>query len=285
MFNVADLGLDKIDSGIVIQDVNTSSAVLGAGTNVGSIPLGGLSFPRLGALEAFAVEEGEAKTASGEADSITMDARKLAVASVFTEEVMAEKQPVVDAAWKAMPGAVANKVDLIVDGLVAKPAKWTSDVFGAPTMEIGTGADASVDLDDVRAAVATGDADVFLLTSAMLAYLNKQRFTSGGRVFEIVKESKNSGTIDGVSYRVIKSNVAKGVAIDSSRLFVSITPFNDPKTGSPYRIKDAGTITDTNGVTHNLTSENKYAVIYEVHAGVAFDATEFPVFGPAPVAP
>lgn len=287
MFTIEDLGLGKVDSGVVIKSAFGASAFLGAGTNVGEIPVGGLSFPRLSGLQGFGIGEGEAKIASGLADAITMDARKIQVSTVWTEEVLASKSAIVDAAWNQMPGVVAKTFDEILASLVAKPASWANvPTFGDATLEIGTGADAGVDLDDVKAAVASGDADVFVMTTSMLAYLSRQRIAAtGARVFEIVKDSdsKNSGTIDGIAYRTIKSSVAKGVALDSARLFVSLTPFNDPTTGSPYRLKNQGSITDTNGVTHNLTSENKYAVIYEALVGVAFDVTEFPVFAPATV--
>lgn len=285
-FTLESLGLGKIDSNIVLQDSVTSSAFLSAGTNVGPIPVGGLSFPRLTSLKAFAVDEGAAKVASGAADFITMDARKIAVAAVWTDEVIASGTAVVDAAWKLMPSEIAKTFDEIEASLVAKPASWSNvPTFGDATMEIGTGADASTDLDDVKAAVATGDADILVLTTSMLAYLNKQRLASGTRVFDIVKDGKNSGTIDGVPYRTIRSNVKKGVALDSTRFFVSITPFLDPETQSPYRVKNAGNITDVNGVEHNLTSENKTAVLYEAMVGVTFDPAEFPVFGPAVVTP
>lgn len=283
MITLEDLGLNKIDSDTVIANAFKYSAVLAAGTDEGPVPIGGKTFSRLRSLTAFGIGEGEAKVGGAAVDSIVMDARKIHSTVIWSEEALTAKQNVVKAAWDRQPGEVAATLDRIVLGLTARPAAWsTVPVFGAPTLEIGTGEDAGVDMDDVLASVVSNANHVLILTSAMLSYLRRQRIgNTGARVFDVVPNDSNSGTIDGTTYYVVNDNVAKGVAVDRSRLFVSLTPFNDPTTGSPYRVKSAGSIDDTEGRTHNLTSENKFAVIYEDLAGVAFDPEEFPVFAPA----
>lgn len=281
---LSDFGLEKIDSDEVIGRINTASAMLSAGTNVGTVPMGGLSFPRVSGIEAFAVAEGGEKIATGSTDFLVMDNRKLVATTVFTEEAYSAKPRVVDTVWDIQPGAVAKSYDEYTFGLKDKPAEWaTTPTFGDATVEVEEGADASVSLDDILASTSGGaGADALIVTSAMLSYLRRQRFAAtGARVFEIVATSKTEGTIDGMPYFVINSSIAKGAAITRARLFTSLTPFNDPNTGSPYRLKDQGTITDSDDNEHNLTATNKFALMYEAMSGITFDPAEFPVFGVA----
>lgn len=270
---VKDLGLHLVDADALVTDVQKTSSVAKAAKDVGDLGVVGLSIPKLSGLTAYGIGEGGQKIASGEASNIEIKANKLVTSTVLTEEAVAGSAALTNAVFEGLPSANATKFDNIVLGVEEVPSAWVGfKSFSSLTNEIvlGAGEAAGVALDDALGLIKDGNATAILLTTSMLSEMRRQRVTNTGqRVFDFV-----DGTIDGIPYYTVSSSEKIAVVGNFNRAFFSITPFENIE-GSAVRVKDAGNITDSLSVVHNLTDSNKYALIYEDMVGFNYEEDFF----------
>lgn len=301
--NLLGFELGEVDSQLVESERQKASAFKRAGTRV-NLPLTGTTIKGVTGLQAYGVGEGKTKTASGKSVAAHMGANKSVQVTVETKEAWNYSSTIADAILTAQPTAHATLFDKVILGLAPVPADWKNFVVlktvaagnqaaqdaayeagtDIRTIEIPTGEAATVALDDVEGAVAEGVITAYVLTTAMLAYLKRQRIAStGARAFDIVADGVDSGTINGgTPYYTVKSSVPVGVAGDFSKFYFGDFTF-EGDTG--YDVKDAGNITDSEGVEHNLTSDNEVALFNEVMQGAqVLNKANFVRFVPATVA-
>lgn len=261
-----DLG--AVDTGVIITDISKASAFQRAGREI-TLARTGSAVKTISDVTSYGVGEGGAKTASGNSASVKVGANKFAAVIVRTdEEWQADGEELIaDALYSDAVSAHAKAFDAMVAGLTAVPAAF--DNFGtlaaATEVEIDTDADASVSLDDAFAAVANGNGNAIVLTTSMLAYLRRQRVAATGqRAIDIIGNN-DSGVIEGVPYFTIVSTTPVGFVGDFSNRYVwGARNLFETDT---IRVKDSGTISDSDGEEHNLTSENKTALFHELLQG------------------
>jgi hypothetical protein len=280
---LAQLALGAIDQGEVLETSAKTSAFLTLGKRKTAIPAGGEVISNPVGNKAYGIGESGQKIASGKNEPLKMGRNKIQTSTVFTEEAIAQAENVWDVTTDIFPSAIAQAFDEIALGIVDVPAAWTN--FGtfknAAALPISEGAEASVDFDDARAAVADGVVTGIVLTTSMLQYLKRQRYeATGARVFDI-----SDGMIEGIPYATVASAVKVGVLGNFKHLYASLETFKNPlPPHDSYRIKDAGSITDSDGTVHNLTDSNELAFIAENWAGLTFAAASFAKIVPAPAA-
>lgn len=268
---IADLQLGALPSGLLEKTRVESSAFLSLGTQIPDLPLQGTTIDGVGDIESYIVKEGGQKIMSGAQTVTHIRPWKFVAGTILTEEAFITAAHIRDAITRKQPEAHARKLDALELGLV----EATGDFANFPTLadaqvvEISEGVDAGVDWDDALAAIRNGNADGAVLTTGMEAYLRRQRIgATGARVFDIQKTpGSNSGTIEGIPYRTVTSTVKKGVIGDFSNFYWGTHELGDE---FAHKIKDAGNITDNNGVVHNLTDSNKVALVNEIYMGVAY---------------
>lgn len=253
------LGLGPIDSGIIRTAATTIDAFRALGREI-SVPAWGTVVSSLSGMSAQGVGEGGKKTASGSISAIPVGSNKIQSTVVLTEEAWRNLTSVEEAIFESFPNVIAKQTTAYTGGFDALPAGWANyGVFsgaGFATQTIGTDEAASIDFDDALANI-MGTPSIAISTS-MLAYMKRQRNSiSGARVFEIDGE-----TIDGFAYKTFASATKKMIIGDFNDYVYASTPL-PAANGDLFRFYDQGEITDSNGVKHNLTDENKYAARYE----------------------
>jgi hypothetical protein len=284
MITIKDLELGAIPTGLLEKTRVESSAFQSVGTEIADLPLHGGTIDGIANVESNGVAEGGQKIASGEQRVTHIGANKFVASTVLTEEAFITAAHIRQAITQKQPQAHAKKFDLYVSGLVPVPAFFSNfvslgDVQEAPISE---GVEASVDMDDALGLVANGAVTAGVLTTSMLSYLRRQRVGStGARVFDITGDA-NGGTIDGIPFRTIQSPVKLGYFGDFENFYWGTHSLSEE---FAFKIKDAGEITDGNGVKHNLTDSNKIALVSEIFQGAAVvDKTNFVKVVPAPAA-
>lgn len=265
MISIESFDLGEIDSGVILTDVTKQSAFQRAGQRITISPTGSV-VKSISNVTSYGVAEGEKKTASGEGSSVVIGNNKFAAVVVETLEAWEYDNALYEAIGEQMPSAHAKAFDAMVAGLTVVPAKFQNfaTLASAQEVEVETGADASVSIDDAFSLVKDGSGDAYVLTTAMLQYLKRQRIAAtGARVFDIEGDN-NEGVIDGVPYYTITSSTKVGwVGNFADRYLWGTTGV----TSRPFWMKDAGNITDSKGVEHNLTDQNKLAVFGEIFQG------------------
>lgn len=272
------LELGAVDSGAIIETSQEGSAFYKLGKKVVGLGPTGQVFHNLTGQKAFGIGEGGKKVASGKAVPVKINPNKIQTSSVFTEEMIVQKPAVADALFNSAPVAVSVCFDDIIAGVAPVPAAWTNfaTLSTAAEKTIGVGEAASVDFDDAVGSLVGGVYNGMVVSSSMLSYMRRQRNSRDGRVFEITAD-----TIDGLPYAVFNSTTKVGFVGDFRHLLVSLETFVSPVSNTAYRLGTEGSITDTDGTTHNLLEENKTAVIYEVWAGAAAVLSSFVKLVPA----
>ena len=271
--DIKSLGLGAVDSGAVIQGIIKNSAFMALGREI-NIPEGGASVTLLSDIEGQGVGEGEAKVASGSVTGVPVARNKFHATVVETEEAYrvdpetGENRFLTEAIWTELPSAIAKKFDLYVAGIATLPALFSNfgTFAGVQEAEIAEGNAASASFDEAQGLLSEGVVNGVVLSTTMLNYLKRQRITTGVRAFEISGDWA-SGTIEGFPYVTFISSQKVGFVGNWNNYVYGNAPFVSPITGSAYRVKDSGSISDRNGVTHNLTSENKVALQYETFGG------------------
>lgn len=282
MLKFSDLNLGEVDSGKILADTQAAGAFLSLGEDVGALPATGYVIPTLTDIEATGVGEGEKKLASGKISTLVMRPNKLQASVVATEETVAAKAPLVSAIWKQFPSAEVKLVDNVILGTTAKPASWSdiSTFADIVPVTIGTDADSAVHFDDALATAKDAVVNFIVMTTAMESYLRRQRIANtGARVFEMYS-FEGVKYINGIEYKTVVSTVARAVAGDRTRMFVSLAAFPSPITGEEYRVKDSGTWEDIEGTVHNL-NDNKIVLFHESMASAGFNPLDFVVMVPA----
>lgn len=277
----ASLEIGELYGPEVLKEAQVSSAANSLAKPVGPLGIAGLRFSKLSGGQAYGIGEGGKKVASGVAESVVVKPNKIHRTQVLTEEAIAGSPQLWTAVKETAPSDVAKAFDSYVLGLTALPDDWAGfRSFSELTneVEVPAGADAAVALDDAVARVKDGAANGLLITSAMLAYLRRQRIgATGARVFDITADQ-----LEGINYKVVNSSERVAVAGNfQDAAWSAIDEFTSPVTGEAFRVKDSGEITDSLGVVHNLTDSNKYALIYEVLGGFNFDDDFFTRLVPA----
>lgn len=262
---VADLQLGAIPTGLLEKTRVEASAFQRAGTQLPTLPLHGATIDGVDGFESNGVAEGGQKIASGVQSVTHIGAGKFVCATVLTEEAFITAAHIKDAITKKQPQAHARKFDLIVAGLAPVPAGFQNfhTLKDVQSAEISEGVDAGADLDDALALVRNGAVTYGVLTTAMESYLRRQRIgATGARVFDMT-----NGTIEGIPYATINSTEKLGYFGDFDNFYWGTAQLADE---FAFKVKDAGNITDGNGVVHNLTDSNKIALISELFQGAAF---------------
>lgn len=284
-FTFESLGFGAIDSGVILTEQVARNPFHVLGRRV-HLPQQGTVVTSFGSIEAQGVGEGEEKLASGASASTPVGANKIQATIIETEEYFAATE---EAAFTLvqdqLPSAIAKQSTAITAGIVAAPTLWSN--YGTfkltDELEIGEGADAAVDFDDALAALASGEYNGVVLSTAMLNYLKRQRLANGTRVFEI-DGNTTSGTIEGIRYETFVSSEQVGIVGNWDDYVWGVSEFPNPVDGEYVRVYTSGSQDDTNGVTHNLNAENKIAIRYEqlVGSGIA-NADSFVKIVPAAV--
>lgn len=258
-----DFDFGAVDSKITLTERLNGSAFMKLGTKI-SLPLTGAIVTSISGITSRLVAEGGSKPVNGSGSKFLVGSNKFASIVVETTEAWQYDSRISDAVFEQQPKAHAVAFDAYISGLVAIPVEFTNYVSLDNTTQevtISAGVEGTVDLDDARALVASGEATGIALSSSMLSYLRRQRVTTTGvRAFEITGTNQE-GTIDGTPYAVFKSPVAVGYVGDFSRFFYGVDSENSS------RFTQDGTVTDDNAVVHNLTQENKVALINEIRQG------------------
>lgn len=282
-------GVDAVDSGEIRAERNGLSAVLRAGRSV-ALPLTGTLIRTVSGIKSYGVGEGKAKTASGTNSSFKILPNKFVTGQVLTQEALKFDSNVADVLYALQPSSHTKYLDEIVMGIAPVPADFVGfgTLAGAQVAEIGTGMTALTDMDEAEALVATNGFNELLSTTTFLSYLNRQRVgDAGNKAFDIQYLAKTPGTpgpdatFNGKPVYLVKSNVSVAFGGDFSKLNhgeVALT------TEEAYQLKDQGNITDSDGVEHNLTAENKVLFLNEAMYGVGVEGiANFVKLVPAPV--
>lgn len=281
----SDLNLGEVDSDQILTDTTNAGAFIAFGDNIGAVPAAGFVIPTLTGIEATGIGEGKKKLASGKIETLVMRPNKVQASVVATEEMIAAKTQIVKAIWEKFPSAEVKLVENVILGTKAKPADWSGiSTFGdVIPQEIAEGVEGKVDWDDAVASAKDSVVNFAVLSTAMEAYLGRQYIGLTGQ--PVYRFTNEGGTkyINGIEYKTVTSNVARGVLGDRDRLFVSLTSFPSPITGEEYRVKDSGTWEDQDGTVHNL-NDNKIALVHESMATAGFNPLDFAVIAPAPAA-
>lgn len=265
MITIEDLELGALPSGLLEKTRVEASAFLSLGTQLPDLPLHGTTIDGVGDIESYVISEGGQKIMSGVQSVTHIRPYKFVAGTILTEEAFITAAHIRDAITKKQPEAHARKLDAILLGLVPVPADFENfpTFAAAEVVEISEGVDAGVDLDDALGAIRNGSATGAVFTTAMESYLRRQRVgATGARVFDMT-----GNTIEGIPYRTVTSTVKKGIVGDFENFYWGTHELGD---AFAHKIKDAGNITDNNGVVHNLTDSNKIALVNELYQGVAF---------------
>lgn len=280
---IEDLQLGAIPTGLLEKTRVDASAFQFIGTQLPTLPLHGATIDGVGDVESYGVEEGGQKIASGVQSVTHIGAGKFVAACVLTEEAFITAAHIRDALTKKQPEAHARKFDLIVAGLAPVPAGFSNfhTLKDVQSATISEGVEAGADLDDALSLVANGNVTGAVLTTAMLSYMRRQRIgATGARVYDIQMTGQQTGVIEGIKFALISSTVKLGYFGDFSNFYWG-THVLDAQFA--FKVKDAGNITDGNGVVHNLTDSNKVALISEIFQGAAFtNAANYVKVVPAP---
>lgn len=263
------LDLHVIDSGDYLQEEIKRSKLAELAKNYGPIDPTGTSVGTVSGVVAYGVGEGKAKTTSGTTGRIVLKPNKLVSAVVLTEEVVAGSPRLESALWDEMVSSQGKGFDDFGIGTKAKPADW-GDNFKSLSevvneVEIGAGQDAVDDLLDAENSVRDAEINAYLVSSGMLSHLRKQRNAAGFPLFDI-----SNGEINGVPYVKYASVEPVLYAANWNRVWFSFENFAD-RDGNVFRVVNQGSIDDADGTTHNLTAENKYAIIKEDMVALAYD--------------
>lgn len=256
------LGLSVIDTEEYMVDERKNSGIVGLARDYGAIPLTGISVGAVSDVEAYAVAEGGTKTASGSLSRTVLRPGKLVSTVVLTKEARQSAGTLENAIWSELTSSQGKGFDALVAGTKTKPAGW-GDSFKALSeltneVEIGTGEAAGVDFDALEDAVKNNEVNGYLVSSSMLSYLKRQRVAATGqRVFEI-----SDSEINGVKFTKISSNEKFLYAGNWERAYYSWTPFIQ-ENGTGFLLHTAGNVPDKDGVDHNLTAQNKVAIMKE----------------------
>lgn len=264
IITLAGYDLGAVDSGVLLTETSKASAFQRAGRRITLNPTGN-AIKSVAGITSYGVGEGKAKTASGTGSKVVVGNNKFAVVTVETIEAWNYDGRVAEAVFDFAPTAHAKAFDAMVAGFAPVPVEFSNfaSLSEAQEVEVGLGADASISLDDAAGVITDGSVTAYVLTTAMLAYLKRQRLNSGTRVLDV--EGNNvEGTIDGIPYYTITSSELVGYAGNfAERYFWGTADVLSPT----FFVKDAGTISDSDGVEHNLTSENKLALFHEIFQG------------------
>ena len=260
---LSDFDFGAIDSGLVLAEQLKNSAFQKLGNRV-ALPRVGTVVTGVTGVTSELVAEGGTKPVSGTGIEAKIGSNKFASIVVQTQEAWEYSSQIATTILETQPKAHATAFDQYIAGLVAIPGTFSNFVnLGATTntQSIDAGVDASVDFDDAIALVASGEATGVALSTAMLSYLRRQRVgVTGVRVFDIEGDN-NEGTIDGIPYAIFRSSTAVGFVGDFSRFSWG----SDEEVFS--RIAQDGIVIDDASVSHNLTQDNKIALINEIHQG------------------
>lgn len=275
---LSDFDFGAIDSGLIFAEQLKNSAFQKLGNKV-ALPRTGTIITGVTGVKSELVAEGGTKPVSGTGTSTKIGSNKFASIVVQTTEAWEYSSQIATTVLETQPKAHATAFDQYIAGLVAIPGTFSNFVnlgATAKTQAIQAGVDAGVDLDDAVAQVASGEATGVALSTAMLSYLRRQRVgTTGVRVFD-VEGDNNEGTIDGIPYAIFRSNVQVGFVGDFSRF-----SWGSDETLS-QRVAIDGIVVDDASVSHNLTQDNKVALISEIHQGAnVLDLNDFVKITPA----
>lgn len=276
------LGLAVIDTEEYMVEERKNSGVVGLARDYGAIPLTGISVGAVNDVEAFAVVEGGTKTASGTVSRTVLRPGKLVSTVVLTKEARQSAGSLENAIWTELTTSQGKGFDELVAGTKAKPVGW-GDSFKALSeltneVEIGVGEDAGVDFDALEDAVKNNEITGILISSSMLSYLKRQRVgATGQRVFDITADE-----INGIKYSKISSNEQFLYAGNFNRAYFSWTPFIQ-ENGTGFLLHTAGNVPDSDGVDHNLTAQNKVAIMKEDMIAFTYDDAYFVRAVPAAV--
>jgi hypothetical protein len=280
--SIESLQLSALQGTVLEKTRVESSAFQQVGTNIGTLPLQGTSIEGIANIQSKGVKEGGEKTASGIAKSVKMGAEKFVSTAVMTQEAFLTQERVVKAVWEKQPQAHGVAYDLYIAGIEELPEHFANFVTlgDAQVQEISTGVEGLTDMDDARAKVLNGKADKHVYSTAFLAYLKRQRNANTGVPIHNIEGDTRSGTIDGETYRTFVSTVPVGFVGDFDNFYWGVNGVADE---FMYQLKDAGTIKDSGtGVEHNLTSQNKVALMNELFQGAqVVDKTNFVKLVPA----
>lgn len=285
--NLADYGIDAVDSGEIRAERIAKSAFLRAGREI-PLPLTGTVIRTISNIKAFGVGEGKAKTASGTNSSFKILPNKSVTAQVLTDEALKFDSNVANVIYEQQPSAHAKAVDAWISGLEAVPADFVGfgTLAAAQEVEVGAGLAAQADLDEAEALVAENGITAYVGTSTMLSYLRRQTVpATGNRVVEVLAAPAGSdfdALVNGTPWYTIKSPVAVAFAGDFSKLNYGEVALTQEEAN---QVKNQGEITDSTGQKHNLTSENKTVFINEAFYGVGVEGiANFVKLVPAPAA-
>ena len=108
-FEFKDLGLGEIDSGVIITESVKQNPFARLGRELEYLPLQGTVVTAVSGIEAQGVGEGESKKASGEAEGVNIEANKIQVTTIHTEEFIAYKEGFAEVIFEQFPSAIAKK--------------------------------------------------------------------------------------------------------------------------------------------------------------------------------
>lgn len=257
MFNNLTNQLAAIDTNIITGNPVLGSAFLRAGTNKVTSK-GGFTYTSFTGLKGQGLKEGGVKVASGSGSTKKSIPEKLVVSTVWTDETIMFLNSIFEAVTQASPKANGVAFDRIVLGVDAKPAEWTAfDTFtGVTEVEVQTLTEFNSTLSSIPTTAMVG-------TRAYLGYLRSEVNGLGMPAYNIVGGfgKEQDAEVNGIPYFILDKAVSTGsfaIAGDFTSYYVAKLLANDL-----VKVKDAGNITDVDGVTHNLTAENKTAVMVE----------------------
>lgn len=262
--NYKDFNFGPVNSGEVAQTRIKASAFFRLGKKI-SLPPQGAVVTGVTGITSRLTKEGTKKPVNGKSTSVKIGSNKFASIVVETKEAADFNENLTNYIYEVQPAAHGEAADRLIAGLDSLPVGVTDFVqlqgSGINEVYMREGADAAVDLDDAIAAVESGQATGIALSSAMLSYIRRQRIgATGARTFEVVGDNDN-GTIDGLPYATFKSSTPIAFVGDFDRFYYGAdeNAFN--------RIAEDGIVDDDDDITHNLTTENKIAIINEVWQG------------------
>lgn len=281
--NSSLIGLSVIASDAIAQPIAETSAFMALGAEIPASVHSRL-ITSVSGIQSTQVGEGQLKKSSGASSVKRVKGNKFQASVVLTEEAILSDlgATVANAIGTAFPTAHAKAIDATIFGTqTINPA---FEHFGTFT---GAGTELDLDADGVAAFDAileAGNGNVTALALTRKAYngLRKLRNVNGVRSLEWTGDAK-AGTVEGIPYAVaagITGDDGLIVAGDFANFYQSgVSQFGAMGSENGVRWVEYGNWTDVNDTVHNLSGENKVALVSEVLAASAIvDATAFTKF-------
>ena len=250
------LELSPEDQGEILARVSRRSAFQAAGTYTETKHRGKV-VRSVGSIESAWVDEGEDKPVlDNPVRNFKLVPKKQAFIFVQTEEAAAESPEVVEAITKSAPGVFAKTLDRTAAGVAGYSAEEIEALGEAGgTVELGGYSGVA---EAFATATAAGEDVQWVISSSLRAAIIRSA-TESQASNTLVQELLTQNTLFGAPVHVFSSTEAVGYVGD----FANLTRWSIVGNELTVRTETSGNVTDSFGVTHNLTQQNKEATFVE----------------------